>query len=80
MYLAIKIENMATKEKLTIGEKIDRAKDSEGRTQVWIIARMVEKGFDKMTDTLFSRKKKGFEDFTEEELTTLSEILNTNLS
>lgn len=69
-----------TAKKLTLGEKIDRAIVSEGRKQVWIIARMNEKGFDTITDTTFSQKKKGHKEFTETELTALSEILNTNLS
>lgn len=71
---------MTAKEKLTLGERIDRAIESEGRKQVWIIARMNEMGFDTITDTTFSRKKKGHEEFKEEELTALSEILNTDLT
>lgn len=70
---------MTAKEKLTLGEKIDRARVTEGRTQTWIIARMNEKGFDTITDTTFSRKKKGHEDFSEEELKALEEILNAEL-
>jgi len=69
-----------TAKKLTLGEKIDRAIESEGRKQVWIIARMNEKGFDTITDTTFSQKKKGHKEFTELELTALSEILNVELA
>lgn len=64
------------KETLTISEKIDRAKD--GRTQSWIILKMREHGL-KINDSQFSRKKKGYEDFTEDELTALCNILDTKL-
>lgn len=62
---------------LTLEEKINRAKD--GRTQSWIILKMNEAGCD-MTDFKFSRKKKGFDEFTEFEIKTLSKILSTDLS
>lgn len=71
---------MTAKEKLSLGERIDRARKAEGRTQTWIIARMNERGFDTITDTTFSRKKNGYEEFNEKELTALSEILNTDLT
>lgn len=71
---------MTKKERLTLGERINRVRDAEGRTQTWIIARMNEMGCDKITDTSFSRKKKGHEEFDEKELETLSEILNTDFS
>lgn len=71
---------MTAKEKLTLEERINRAIEAEGRKQTWIIARMNEMGFDTITDTTFSRKKRGFEDFKEEELTALSEILNTDFT
>lgn len=66
--------------KLKLEETINRAIKAEGRKQTWIIAKMNEMGFDTITDTTFSRKKKGHEEFSEEELTALSEILNTNLT
>lgn len=78
--MQFKLEVMTAKEKLTLGERIDRARVSEGRTQTWIIARMNEKGFDTINDTTFSRKKKGHEEFSEQELSALSKILNTDLS
>ncbi len=62
---------------LTLEEKINRAKD--GRTQSWIILKMNEAGCD-ITDFKFSRKKKGFDEFTQFELKVLSEILNTDLN
>jgi hypothetical protein len=64
------------KTSLTISEKIDRARD--GRTQSWIIIKMRENGI-KITDSQFSRKKKGYEDFSKEELDTLSTILDVKL-
>jgi hypothetical protein len=66
-----------TARKLTLEEKIDRAKD--GRSQKWIIKKMIEKGCQNLTDTIFSNKKKGHAEFTEQELTVLSEILSINL-
>jgi hypothetical protein len=64
------------KETLTISEKIDRAKD--GRTQSWIILKMREYGI-KINDSQFSRKKRGYEDFTKDELNALCNILDTKL-
>lgn len=69
---------MAIKQKLTIGEKIDRARESDGRTQTWLIKQMNENGC-KLNDVTFSRKKKGHVDFTEHELETLSTILSFDL-
>jgi hypothetical protein len=69
---------MATKQKLTIGEKIDRARKVEGRTQTWVISKMNENGC-KLTDVTFSRKKKGHENFTQKEIDTLSTILSFDL-
>lgn len=71
---------MATKVVLTLGEKIDRAKD--GRTQTWIVGKLNEQLSDteKISEVQFSRKKTGKEDFTETEIEILSEILNTDLS
>ena len=62
---------------LTLEERINRAKD--GRKQSWIILRMNEAGCD-MSEFKFSRKKKGFDEFTQFELKVLSEILNTDLN
>lgn len=63
---------MSTKTTLTMAEKIDRAKD--GRSQSWIVEQMNKKGIS-ISEVQFSRKKKGREDFTPDELTILSEIL-----
>ena len=64
---------------LTIGEKIDRAKD--GRTQTWIVGKLNEllPETEKISEVQFSRKKTGKENFTELELKNLSELLNTEL-
>jgi len=61
--------------KLTLEEKIDRAKD--GRKQTWIIEKMNELLPDdrKLSDTMFSRRKRGFEKFTEAELKALETVL-----
>ena len=64
-------------EQLTIGEKIDKAKD--GRTQNWIVLAMTRKGIN-INEVKFSRKKKGLSTFTEEEIKVLSEILGTDLT
>lgn len=67
---------MATKKTaLTIGEQIDRARD--GRSQTSIVIKMKEAGLE-ITDVTFSRKKKGHDIFTPEELAALSEILGTD--
>ena len=65
---------MAVKAKLTIEEQINRAKD--GRSQSHIVRKLNEVGVE-MTDVNFSRKKKGWDNFTEPELKALSEILGT---
>lgn len=67
---------MATKTTLTMAEKIDRAAD--GRKQGWIVNKMKESGL-KINEVQFSRKKKGHEEFTDEELQALSEILGTEI-
>ena len=68
---------MATKKAvLTISEQIDRARD--GRSQTSIVNKMREAGITDITDVTFSRKKKGHDTFTPEELAALSEILGTN--
>jgi hypothetical protein len=67
---------MAAKEKLTIGEQIDRAK--EGRSQTYIVGKMVDSGIT-ISEAQFSRKKKGHDEFSPEELAALSEILGTTI-
>ena len=70
---------MATKKAaLTIGEKIDRARD--GRSQTSIVIKMREAGITDITDVTFSRKKRGHDTFTEQELTVLSEVLGTEIT
>lgn len=69
---------MATKTSLTIAEKIDRAKN--GRTQLWIISKMNEILKEPITDVKFSRKKLGVDEFTPEEIATLSTVLEIDLS
>lgn len=60
---------------LSISEQIDRARD--GRSQSWIVNKMKENGI-KISDSQFSRKKKGFENFTELEKKVLKKIINVN--
>lgn len=72
---------MDKKLSLTLSEQIDRAKSKEGRSQTWIIAKMVENGIE-MSSVRFSRKKlESYPNdlFTEKELNVLSQILNTSL-
>lgn len=70
---------MATKKAvLTISEQIDRARD--GRSQTSIVNKMIEAGIEGLTDVTFSRKKKGHDTFTPEELKALSEILGTEIT
>jgi len=62
---------------LTLEEKIDRAR--KGRTQTWIVTELnthLPDG-EKMNEVKFSRKKKGHETFTENELKVLSIVLET---
>lgn len=66
-----------TEIKLTIGEQIERSRD--GRSQKWIVAKMVENGIE-ITEVQFSNKKNGHDNFSEKELTILSEILGVTLS
>jgi len=68
---------MAAKEKLTIGEQIDRVR--EGRSQTYIVGKMNEIGVE-ITEVQFSRKKKGHDQFSEEELSALSDILGTEIT
>lgn len=64
------------KVKLTIAEQIDRAKD--GRTQRWIVQKMVEAGIT-INDVVFSNKKNSGT-FTPEELEILSNLLGTKIT
>ena len=65
------------KDNLTLEEQINRAKD--GRTQSWIVKKMIQNDCH-ISDVTFSRKKKnsGIK-FTEKELSVLSEILGAKL-
>ena len=63
---------------LTLKEQIDRHAEAEGRKQKWIVDKLNELGHD-MTEVTFSRKKNGDADFSEKELTDLSEILGTEI-
>jgi len=74
---SIKNKGMA-KMKFRLSEQIDRAKEREGRNQKWIIKQMVDRGIE-MSDSQFSQKKKGYNNFTTQELEVLSEILNVDL-
>lgn len=64
------------KSKASLEDAIEKALD--GRTQTSIIEKMKDRGCN-ITDTQFSRKKKGREKFNEKELSVLSEILNVEL-
>ena len=64
------------KVKLTIAEQIDRAKD--GRTQRWIVQKMVEAGIT-INDVVFSNKKNSGT-FTPDELEILSNLLGTKIT
>ena len=71
---------MAVKIQLTLSEQIDRARD--GRSQKWIIQKMNEAGCE-LNDVSFSRKKLSLDagkSFTQDELTALSSILNTDFT
>lgn len=61
---------------LSMSEKIDRAKD--GRSQVSIINKMNQHKSISITDVQFSRKKKGIESFTPEELKVLNLVIGTD--
>lgn len=63
-------------EKLTIKEKIDRARD--GRSQNWIVRKMREQG-STINEYTFSRKKHGYIDFTPQEIELIESILNIKL-
>ena len=68
-----KFVEMGAKLKLSIGEQIDRSKD--GRSQTFIVNKMVEAGID-IDEVRFSRKKKGHETFTEKEIEFLEDFLS----
>lgn len=63
-------------EKLTIKEKIDRARD--GRSQNWIVKKMREQG-STITEYTFSRKKHGYLNFTPQEIKLIESILKIKL-
>jgi hypothetical protein len=63
-------------EKLTLKEKIDRAKD--GRSQSWLVKKLSEKGV-KITEHSFSRKKNGYDKFTEQEINLIESILKVKI-
>lgn len=65
------------KMKFLLKEQIDRARG--GLSQTWIVTKMNEKGI-KISDSQFSRKKKGNEKFSTEELSALEDILNVEFS
>lgn len=67
----------ATKVKLSTSEQIDRARD--GRSQKSIVEKINEMGI-LMTEVQFSRKKKGPDTFTDNELKALTEILGTEIT
>jgi hypothetical protein len=67
---------MTEKVKLSLCEKIDRARD--GRSQKSIVKKMIQVGLE-MDEVRFSTKKKA-NSFSEEEVKALSKILNTDLS
>ena len=67
---------MVTKTTLTVEEQINRAK--EGRSQSYIVREMVKRGVE-ITDVGFSRKKKGWDSFTEDELKVLSKVLGAKI-
>lgn len=64
------------KMKSSLRDKIE--KGLAGRTQTYIIEQMKDKGV-KISDSQFSRKKRGYDKFKENELQALSEILNIEL-
>lgn len=69
---------MATQKlQLSLEERINRAAD--GRKQGWIVGKMQEAGVN-IDEVKFSRKKKGHEEFSEEELAALSAVLGTPIT
>lgn len=72
---AFKSKNIMATVKLTLAEKIDRAR--EGRTQTWIVQELnkILPSEEKITEVKFSRKKNAFEEFSETELEALSQVL-----
>ena len=64
---------------LTLKERIDRAINREGRKQSWITEEMKNHDIF-LSEPLFSRKKNGFEKFSQEELKALSMILNEDFA
>lgn len=64
------------KMKSSLKDKIEKA--LKGRTQTYIIQAMKDKGVI-ISDSQFSRKKKGYDKFKENELQVLSELLEIEL-
>ncbi len=58
---------------LNLAERIDRARIANGRTQSWIISEMNKRGC-KLSDATFSRRKKGHQEFSEQQLEALYDI------
>lgn len=77
MFAEIVSKMATTKVKLNISEQIERAR--EGRSQKYIVEKMNEAGLD-INEVQFSRKKKGPDEFNDQELKILSNILGTELS
>jgi len=65
-----------SKMKSSLKDKIEKA--LKGRTQTYIIQGMKDKGVI-ISDSQFSRKKKGYDKFKENELQVLSELLEIEL-
>lgn len=79
MFVFHKTNFMANKAVLTLSERIDRLRD--GRTQTSIVTKMnVILKDDGITEHQFSRKKKGYEEFTEKEIAALNEVLDTEIT
>lgn len=64
--------------KILMSELIDRAINTEGRKQGWVVQKMNDAGCN-ITEVQFSRKKKGYEEFTTQEMLVLCAILNIKL-
>jgi hypothetical protein len=69
------------KEELTLSKKIDRAMSIKGYKQLFVVKEMnnILNSEDTISDSLFSRRKKGNGEFSKTQLKALSKILNTEL-
>lgn len=67
------------KTELTITEQINRALDSSGRKQTWVISQLNSMGFS-FSDSTFSRKKMGYNKFQKEELQAIETLLSVKLN